>query len=187
MRVWKSLGFLAAYIIVVAAFCVAGSVLNYVIEPVFVAAFLGLLLAAGGALVYVVWKGHRPQRSFEDAVAAYQRGDYATAMLLLRPLADEGDADAQRNLGYMYDNGRGVPQDDSAAVIWYRKAAVQGNTTAQVNLGFMYEKGRGVAQDDAAAVNWYRKSADQGNARAQCNLGYMYANGRGVPQDDAAA
>jgi hypothetical protein len=51
MHVWKFLGFLAAYIIVVAAFCVAGLVLNYVIEPVFVAAFLGLLLAAGGALV----------------------------------------------------------------------------------------------------------------------------------------
>jgi TPR repeat protein len=108
-------------------------------------------------------------------------------MLLLRPLADRGDAEAQFNLGVMYANGRGVPQDDWAAASWYRKAADQGNALAQNNLGNRYANGRGVAQNDAAAVSWYRKAADQDYAIAQYNLGVMYDNGRGVPQDHAAA
>jgi Sel1 repeat len=59
----------------------------------------------------------------EDAMAAYARGDYITALRILRPLADQGDAQAQYNLGVLYDNGLGVPQDDAEAMKWYRKAA----------------------------------------------------------------
>jgi uncharacterized protein len=59
----------------------------------------------------------------EDGVAAYEKGDYATALRLLRPLADQGDAGAQYNLGLIYANGQGVPQDYAAAVNWYRKGA----------------------------------------------------------------
>ena len=64
---------------------------------------------------------------FEDGFAAADSGDYATAMRMWRPLADQGVADAQFNLGFMYANGEGVPQDDAEAVKWYRKAAEQGN------------------------------------------------------------
>ena len=60
--------------------------------------------------------------SFEDATAAHGRGDYATAMRLLRPLADQGNADAQFNLGVIYE----VAQDYAEAVKWFRKAAEQG-------------------------------------------------------------
>ena len=120
---------------------------------------------------------------FDQGYAAYSRGDFATALSLWRPLADQGNADAQGNLGVMYANGQGVPQDYAAAVSWYRKAADQGNADAQFNLGFMYSNGQGVPQDYAAAVSWYRKAADQGNADAQGNLGVMYAKGQGVPQD----
>ena len=123
----------------------------------------------------------------EDGLAAYGRGDYATAIQLLRPFADQGNADAQSSLGFMYQNGRGVPHDDAIAVAWYQKAADQGNANAQNNLGFMYQNGRGVPHHDAIAVTWYQKAADQGNAQAQHNLGVMYQNGRGVSQDDAAA
>ena len=56
----------------------------------------------------------------------------------LRALADQGDVDAQFNLGVMYDNGEGVPQDYAEAVRWYRLAAEQGNASAQFNLGSMY-------------------------------------------------
>ena len=101
--------------------------------------------------------------------------------------AAKGNANAQVNLGYMYDKGEGVPRDDAAAVAWYRKAAAQGNAIAQYNLGLMYANGRGVPQDYASAAFWYRKAAEQGNAIAQNNLGVMYANGRGVPQDYASA
>ena len=119
---------------------------------------------------------------FEDGVAAYRREDYATALRLWKPLAEQGDADAQFNLGTMYANGQGVPQDYAEAVRWYRKAAEQGHADAQNNLGVMYRNGRGVPQDYAEAVRWYRKAAEQGYAGAQFNLGLMYDNGQGVPQ-----
>ena len=124
---------------------------------------------------------------FEEAVAAYERGDYATAMQLFRLPAKKGDARAQYNLGLMYAAGHGVPQNDATAVSWYRKAADQGHAAGQYNLGIMYADGRGVRQDYAAALKWYRKAADQGYAGAQLKLGLMYENGHGVPQDDAAA
>src|SRR5712664_3995368 len=126
--------------------------------------------------------------SFEDGLAAYRRGDYATAMRLWRSLADQGNADAQSHLGFMYQNGHGVPQDDAAAASWYRKAADQGNASAQVNLGFFYDEGRGGLQkDDREATRLYKLAAVQGNANAQVNLGLMYAAGWGVQQDYVAA
>ena len=97
--------------------------------------------------------------------------------------AKHGNANAQSNLGVMYDKGHGVPQDYAEAVRWYRLAAEQGNANAQNNLGFMYGKGRGVPQDDAEAVRWYRLAAEQGNADAQFNLGLRCINGKGVPVD----
>ena len=77
----------------------------------------------------------------------------------LRAKADQGDAVAQVNLGRIYHDGRGVPQDDTAAVQWYRLAADQGLAVAQVNLGSMYEDGRGVPQDYVQAHMWYNLSA----------------------------
>ena len=71
----------------------------------------------------------------------------------------------------MYDNGRGVEQDDEQAVFWYRKAAEQGDATAQCYLGCDVRSGHGVEQDDEQAVFWYRKAAEQGDANAQYNLG----------------
>uniref|UniRef100_A0A914VL89 Uncharacterized protein n=1 Tax=Plectus sambesii TaxID=2011161 RepID=A0A914VL89_9BILA len=58
----------------------------------------------------------------------------------------------QNNLGFMYKNGRGVPQSDEEAVKWYRKSAEQGEASAQYNLGWMYEIGHGVPQSDEEAV-----------------------------------
>ena len=87
------------------------------------------------------------------------------------------------NLGVMYRQGTGVPQDYKTAVKWYRLAAEQGNADAQSNLGTMYDNGQGVPQDYKTAVKWYRLAAEQGYAIAQSNLGMMYDNGQGVPQD----
>ena len=72
---------------------------------------------------------------------AHERGDYVTALKEWRPLAERGDANAQSNLGVMYDKGQGVPQDDKTAVKWYTLAAEQGNALAQYNLGVMYANG----------------------------------------------
>lgn len=126
-------------------------------------------------------------QDFGKGLEAYERGDYATALREWRPLAEQGDANAEYNLGLMHRDGLGVPQDYGETVKWYRSAAEQGHTMAQYNLGVMYSKGPGVPLDYVEAVKWLRLAAEQGDARAQTNLGFMYAHGRGVLQDDVRA
>ncbi len=106
---------------------------------------------------------------FEAGMEAYDRGDYATALKEWRPLAEQGDANAQFNLGSMYEYGDGVPQDDTEAVRWYRLAADQGYAKAQSNLGLMYEYGEGVPQDDVQARMWLNLAAAQGDELARIN------------------
>ena len=115
----------------------------------------------------------------------YQGDDAALRRLLL--LAQQGDADAQFELGRSYTIGRGVAEDDQEAVFWYRKAAEQGHVEAQFWLGAMHTSGRGVAEDDQEAVFWYRKAAEQGHAGGQFRLGFSYVGGMGVPVDDLEA
>ncbi len=95
----------------------------------------------------------------DEGVAAYALGDYATALREFRPLAEQGYAIAQNNLGVMYGKGQGVPQDYAAAVRWYRKAAEQGHAHAQFNLGGMYRNGHGVPQNYAHAHMWFNLAA----------------------------
>lgn len=123
----------------------------------------------------------------DDASEAFDRGDYATVLSLIRPLAEQGDAVAQHGLGTMYANGQGVPQNDAEAIKWDRLAADQGLAQAQSSLGYMYSSGRGVKKNDVEAVRWFRLAADQGDAPAQFNLAFSYLNGRGVLQNDAEA
>ena len=139
----------------------------------FIGCFLALSVFGAAAARQIV--DHAAEHRLGEGLAAYKRGDYATVVRLLRPLADQGMALAQFSLGVMYANGKGVPQDLTQAVNWFRKAADQGNADAQANLGAMYDKGQGVPQDFVQAVNWFRKAADQGNADAQASLGWMYA------------
>lgn len=90
---------------------------------------------------------------------AYRRGDYAAAARHLPSLAVHGNAEAQATLGFMYENGRGVPQNPAIAGKLYRCAAGQGNTTAQYLLGLMYDKGQGVPRDDVLAQKWLNLAA----------------------------
>ena len=99
---------------------------------------------------------------FDKGVAAYEAEDYVTAAQEFKKAAEQGIAQAQYNLGVMYDNGEGVIQDDKEAVKWFRLAAEQGYARAQHNLGVMYRNGEGVRQDDKEAVTWYRLAAEQG-------------------------
>ena len=124
---------------------------------------------------------------FEDGLSAAQRGDYATALRLLRPLAIQGDALAQSLLGLLYSKGKGVPQDYVEAAKWYRLSAIQGYADAQTSVGMMYVMGLGVPQDYAEAAKWYRLAANQGKPDAQTLLGGMYYNGAGVAQNYAEA
>ncbi len=97
-------------------------------------------------------------------MAAYQRGDHATALRLWRPLAEQGLAEAQSNLGIMYRKGRGVAQDYAEAVKWFRLAAEQGNAEAQSILGAMYREGQGVPQDYVQAHMWFNLAASRFSA-----------------------
>ena len=97
----------------------------------------------------------------------------------LRQQAEQGDADAQVELGVMYSSGQGVPEDAPEAVRWFRAAAEQGNAIAQANLGLMYASGRGVTEDVSEAAFWLRLAAEQGDADSQVKLGIIYATGRG--------
>jgi uncharacterized protein len=106
----------------------------------------------------------------EDGIAAYQHDDYATALRLLRPLAEQGTAEAQVPLGFMYHDGEGVPKDYVQAAGWFRKAAEQGDIAAQAALGDMYLEGEGVPKDDAQAARWLQKPAEQGLPAAQSAL-----------------
>ena len=123
----------------------------------------------------------------QDAAVAYARGDYAMAMRLWRPHAEQGEAFAQFALGDLYEYGLGVPQDYAEAMRWYRKAAEQGERLAECNLGLMYYFGRGAPRDYTEAMNWLGRAAAHGDPLAQGYLGSMYANGEGVPRDYTVA
>ena len=92
---------------------------------------------------------------FQTGLEAYKRGNYATALEEWRPLAEQGLARAQHDLGFMYDNGEGVAQDHSEAARWYRLAAEQGLAEAQNNLGVLYEDGESDTRDYVQAHKWY--------------------------------
>jgi TPR repeat protein len=123
-------------------------------------------------------------QDFQKGLAAFQAGDFATALQEWTPLAEAGDATPQFVLGLMYSNGEGVPKDYAEAMKWFRLAAEQGDAAALKNLGVMYEDGKGVPKDYAEAAKWYRLAAEQGEAFAQATLGFMHQYGRGVPQDN---
>ena len=97
--------------------------------------------------------------SFEDAVSALQVGDSALAARLFRPLAEQGEPQAQIKLGSLYEKGQGVQQSDQEAVKWYRKAAGQSNAEAQALLGAMYFKA--VPQDNVRAYLWFDLSVQE--------------------------
>ena len=101
----------------------------------------------------------------------------------LQKKAEQGDSNAQYDLGLAYAGGKGVPQDYKEAVKWVRLAAEQGNEKAQYAMAACYAKGAGVPQDYKEAAKWVRLAAEQGDAAAQYNMGSCYARGTGVPQD----
>jgi TPR repeat protein len=130
--------------------------------------------------------------------------DYDLALKWYQLAANQGDSDAQYNLGVLYDEGNGTAQDYKTALKWYQLAADQGHSYAQYNLGVLYDEGNVTAQDYRTALEWYQLSAnqgdsdaqyyktalkwyqlaaDQGDSVAQYNMGVMYNNGNGTAQN----
>ena len=91
---------------------------------------------------------------------AYDRADYKTSLAVWMPSAEAGDAEAQANVGEIFERGLGGEPNYEAAVVWYKKAADQGNKRALFNLGTLYEQGLGVEKDKLMAMNLYRKAWD---------------------------
>ena len=151
------------------------------------AGFSALCAALATLLVVTLHLGTALAGPYEDGFEAYQRGDYVAAMRIIRPLANQGIADAQSLLGHMYYAGQGAPQNYAQALEWLRRAADQGDADAQNTLGAMYTNGQGVPQNQLEATKWYRKAADHGHRIAQENLGASYYFGQGVRQSYAEA
>ena len=84
---------------------------------------------------------NRALAEVKDGEAAYKRGDYATVLRLSQSLAEQGHAGAQNNLGAMYADGKGVPQNRTEAVKWFQLAADQGHADSQFRLGMMGRRG----------------------------------------------
>jgi uncharacterized protein len=111
------------------------------------------------AIALILYAGSASASDFQDALAAVDRHDYATALRLWRPIAEQGDAPAQYNLGVLYRNGLGVKRDYNEAIKWYGLAAHQGLPIAQYDLGTMYRLGQGVPQNYVLAHMWLNLSA----------------------------
>ena len=124
--------------------------------------------------------------NYQKGLDAYEIGHFHTAISYFRPLAEQGNVNAQVYLGIMYENGRGVPQDLKLAFEWFAAAALKGHPVAQTELGAFYGQGKvvpGVPKDFKLAYKWYAKAAEQGFAQAQFLLGNLYLTGQGVPKD----
>ena len=135
------------------------------------------------ALVLSLLTSQVRAQDFEAGVRAAKAGDYATAIGEWMPLAEQGEAAAQYNVGIFYSKGFGVPLSDVEAVRWFTLAADQGLPDAQFAVGRAYANGEGVPENYVEAAKWFRSASVQGNLDAQTALGGLYLVGEGVPHD----
>ena len=129
------------------------------IRKIIIGLLLSILLGSGVAVA----------ADYDKGLLAYNSGDFKTALAEWTPLAEQGLARAQNNLGVMYANGYGVPENDKTAVKWLTLAAKQGYAGAQGNLGVMYAKGEGVLTDSKRAYMWWNLGSYNGNENAGKN------------------
>jgi len=121
--------------------------------------------------------------SYEEGKQAYLTKDYDRALEILKPLAEEGDSQAQITMGLMYDYGHGVEKNQAESIKWYLMAAEQGVPLVQHDIGVKYFQGQGVEQNYLEATKWWELSANAGIADSQFNLGLMHYRGIGIPKD----
>jgi TPR repeat protein len=114
---------------------------------------------------------------FEEVRRAVRMKDFIKASALLGRLAEGGEADAQYQLGVLYETGRGVPQNDAKALEYYRQAAEQGHAKAQYSLAEFYLNGRGTTADHQLAWEWYQRSARQGYVQASNKINRLNQDG----------
>jgi uncharacterized protein len=151
---------------------------------------------------------HAGPGNYDDAMTAYYKGDLATAVTMLRALAEHGNGRAQRELARMYAKGEGVPKNEDEAKKWFKMAneqaealksynqgdfetalrvfrplADKGQPLAEYILGLMYANGQGVPESYPEALTWLQKSGEQGEPKAQFAVGVIYFKGLGMPKN----
>jgi TPR repeat protein len=134
-------------------------------RAVFIAAAATLLLLSAGSFAEAA--------TFRQGVSAYNRQDYLLASRIFIPFAEQGQPAAQTYLGYMFETGRGVPQNYTEAAMWYRRAAEQGDSLAQYSLGLLYDRGQGVPRDIVEASKWLNlatAAAPRGSREARARI-----------------
>jgi TPR repeat protein len=133
--------------------------------------------------------GHTPAQNllaelFSGAATGDEKAPTIDAFI---KAAEEGDANLQAQLAYLYESGAGVERNYARAFYWYQQAALHGHADAQASLGYLFQTGLGVEKNLADAKFWYEKALVQEHPIAQSNLAYMYLKGEGVARDDARA
>jgi TPR repeat protein len=123
----------------------------------------------------------------QKGIVDFNAKKYEPALKWFEKAADKGDFAAINWVGWIYENGLGLPTDNAQAVSWFHKAADKGFAPSETNLAWCYQNGLGVSVDVAQAVDLYQKAAAQGNDSAEINLGYLYEKGTGVAQSDSEA
>ena len=124
---------------------------------------------------------------YERGLSAFKKRDYEEAIGIWKPLAVDGNVAAQFNLGRMYDNGIGVPEDDAEAAVWYSRAAAAGFTPAQREMAMAYIEGEGVSTDPAKGIQLLHEAADAGDPDAEFALGMLDRDGDIVSKDYSQA
>lgn len=139
-------------------------------------------------LLVLVWAAPTLAGPLQDGLAAYKRGDYATAAKDWQTLAEQGDDNAKCDIGYLYAAGQGVPRDYARTLYWWRLAAKDGYVRAEEHLGILYNNGTAfLPYDPVKGVHWFWLAAKQGDAFAQLMIAYAYEDGKGVPKNLAKA
>jgi TPR repeat protein len=121
--------------------------------------------------------------NIQEAITAYESGDFEKALKIFMPFAERGDPVAQTYLGEMYELGEGVKEDLQEALKWFRMAAEQGYVEAQYKLSLLYLGGGGIKRDAMEAAKWLSQAAEQGDDMARCELGDRYLEGLGVKKN----
>jgi uncharacterized protein len=129
------------------------------LRRVVIAIAAAALLASSGGLAQAA--------SLQQGVSAFNRQDYVSASQIFIPLAEHGVPSAQSYLGFMFETGRGVPQNYTEAAMWYRRAAEQGDSLAQYSLGLLYDRGFGVPRDIVEAGKWLNLATAAAPPRAR--------------------
>ena len=125
---------------------------------------------------------------YNHALSMKKKGTYPQAYKLLLQLAEQGHAEAQFDIGYLYGFGLGVPKDRKKSLEWYRRSAKNGSPRGLAYLGSAYSMGMGdFSKDRAQAKKLFLLAAEQGHARAQSFLGGLYSSGNGIPKNKVQA